>query len=319
MVSGTTIGSATPIITGIPGEEINTTLRKDINAFTTYMQSLASHFNRNASAAGLMVSRGVSYGAENASRLHVIDGLLNAASLQDALSQLNVPAATEIHTPGIKSQALSVLSDPNLDSVLFLLGVFAILADLYHPTLILSVVGGAAIVLALLGLGVFGAPFVSIILMLMGAVFIFLEVKTHHGVSALVGVVIFAIGVLLIFHTPPPPQSLPSNQPPPANFFGIGLVTYILLGLLGGGIVIGSLYLYRLREAITHKTKAFDPSRLIGRVGYLTSDLKAGGSAAAHIESEDWTVISDEDLAKGTAIKVKEARGIKLFVEREES
>jgi membrane-bound serine protease (ClpP class) len=235
------------------------------------------------------------------------------------LDENGAPTGTEIHTPGLKSQALSILSDPNLDSVLFLLGVFAILADLYHPTLILSVVGGAAIVLALLGLGVLGASFVSIILMLMGAVFIFLEVKTHHGVSALIGVIIFAIGVLLIFHTPPPPQSLPPNQPPPANFFGVGLVTYVLLGVLSAGIVIGSLYLYRLRESITRKSKVFDPTRLIGKVGFLTSDLKAEASGTAHIESEDWTVVSSQDLPKGTAVKVKEARGIKLIVEKEES
>src|SRR3989442_13671499 len=70
-----------------------------------------------------------------------------------------------IHFAGARSVFLSVMSDPNLDSLLFLAGTFAILADLYHPTLILTVVGAVAIALALLGLGVFGAPIVSIVLM----------------------------------------------------------------------------------------------------------------------------------------------------------
>src|SRR2546430_3177492 len=39
MVPGTVIGSATPIVSGIPTGEENTTLTKDINAFTAYMQA----------------------------------------------------------------------------------------------------------------------------------------------------------------------------------------------------------------------------------------------------------------------------------------
>src|SRR5207244_5852969 len=111
---------------------------------------------------------------------------------------------------GTRSVFLSIISDPNLDSILFLAGVFAIISDLYHPTVIFTVVGVAAIALALLGLGVFGAPIVSIILMMIGAIFIFLELKTHHGVSAIAGVIIFIVGFLLIF-------SLPSSTPAPSR------------------------------------------------------------------------------------------------------
>jgi len=60
MVPGTVIGSATPIVSGIPTGEENTTLTKDINAFTAYMQALTGSHNRNATATALMVARGVS-------------------------------------------------------------------------------------------------------------------------------------------------------------------------------------------------------------------------------------------------------------------
>src|SRR5437879_13190316 len=90
-----------------------------------------------------------------------------------------------IQTPVITSTFLSIISDPYLDSILFLAGTFAILADLYHPTLILTVVGGAAIAFALLGLGVCGAALVSIILMLIGDIFIFLVLPTHSDTSAI--------------------------------------------------------------------------------------------------------------------------------------
>ncbi len=317
MVPGTTVGSATPIVFGIPSGEENTTLTKDINGFTAFMQSLTTVHGRNPNATGLMVSKGVSYTAENARSLHVIDGLINATTVQDALTspQIGAPANVEIHTPSIRSLAISVLSDPNIDGILFLLGTFAILADIYHPTLILSILGATALALALVGLGVFGASLVSIILMIIGALFIFLEIKTHHGISATIGVAVFIIGFLLIFGLPPTASS-PSH--PPANFIEIGALTYAVLGVVGGGVVLGSLYLYKVREALMRRPLAIEPRAVIGKEGYLTSDLKAGGVASANISAEDWTVTASQDLPKGTRIVVKEIQGLKLLVEKKE-
>ena len=146
---------------------------------------------RAATAAGLLVSQGVPYTAAEAAGLNVTTGPINAAPVSGALSALGVPAGTAVEAPGVRSQFISVLSDPNVSGLLFLVGVFAVLADIYHPTVILSVVGVAVIALALLGLGVFGAPAVSIALMLVGSAFIFLEVKIQHGISALIVVAIF--------------------------------------------------------------------------------------------------------------------------------
>ncbi len=315
MTPGTAIGSATPIITGIPDAELNTTLTKDISGFKSYMQALTSNFGRNATATGLMVTKGVSYTAEEAARLNVITGILNDNSTSDALAAIGVPPDTPIHTPGFAPVFLEVLADPNVSGLLFLVGIAAILVDLFHPTLVLSVLGAVSILLALAGLGLFGAPLIAVLLMFIGAVFIFLEVKTHHGVSALAGVIIFAVGFLFVFQTPTPPSQLPANTPPPANFQGIGSITYVLLLLLGAGIVTGSIYLYGLRKRLAKQKPSMDPRRLIGQVGVLTTDLRKGETGTANISSEDWSVISDEDLKRGTKVKVREVNGLTLKVE----
>src|SRR5439155_13286037 len=109
-----------------------------------------------------------------------------------------------------------------------------------------------------------------------GAVFVFLEVKTHHGVSAMAGVIIFAVGFLFVFQTPAPPPQLPQNTPPSANFQGIGATTYVLLLVIGGGIVAGSIYLYRVRRSLSSLKPVIDPARLIGKEGVMTTDLRAG-------------------------------------------
>jgi len=323
MVPGTVIGSATPIVSGIPTGEENTTLTKDINAFTAYMQALTGSHNRNATATALMVTRGVSYTCQTTSSCSarqqgVINQVLNANSTQQALTIMQAGDAP-IHYAGTRSVFLSIISDPNLDSILFLAGVFAILADLYHPTIIFTVVGAAAIALALLGLGVFGAPIVSIILMMIGAIFIFLELKTHHGVSAIAGVIIFIVGFLLIFSLPsstPAPASAPSGS---GTFIQISVLTYTILGIVGGGGVLGSVYLYRVRETLMHRPPAQNPKAIIGKTGRLTSDLKAGEVATANIGAEDFTVTGSSDLPSGTLVRVKDIQGLRLIVEKMEN
>ena len=311
MVGETTIGSATPIVSGIPTGQENTTLRKDINGFTTYMKSLTSGFGRNATATGLMVSEGVSYGATEALHLHVIDGVLDARSLQAALRALQVPTGTAIVSPGLRSQFLSLVSDPNISGLLFLVGVFAVLADIYHPTLVLSVAGIAIIALAFLGLGIFGASPLSIAFMVIGAAFIFLEVKTQHGISAIVGVIIFAIGFLLIFEGIRFPSAPPSSE-----IYGVPVLSYVLLGVLGGLIVVGSVYLFRIREGLSRRPKHFDMERMVGKEGRMKSDLPAGGRGVANIGAEEWTVESDQAIEKGSRIKVKGVSGLELIVEK---
>ena len=315
MVPGTTIGSATPIVSGIPTGQENTTLRKDISAFATYMEGLTMSNGRNATATRLMVTLGVSYTYEQALRYNVIDGVINSTSVAGALAALQVPASTPINTPDVRSTAISILSDPNVSSLMFLIGVFAILADIYHPTLILSVVGIVVIALALFGLGAFGASPLAVLLMIIGAAFIFLEVKTQHGVSSIIGVIIFIVGFLLIFQFPPASSSNPSL--PPVNFSGITGISYALVAALGVGIVIASLYLRSVRQGLMNRPKVNDPSLAVGKTGKMETDLKAGGKGVAVVGAEEWSVTSGQDLRKGDAIKVKEVRGLELKVEKE--
>jgi membrane-bound serine protease (ClpP class) len=317
MVPGTTIGSATPIVSGIPTGEENSTMRKDVNAFSSYMQTLTKSNGRNDTATALMVTQGISYTYDLALKYHVIDGVLNSTSLTGALAALGVPPSTPIETPGIRPTLISILSDPNVSSLLFLLGVSAVMIDVYHPTLILSIVGVVVIALALFGLGVFGASPLALLLMIVGAAFIFLEVKTQHGISALAGVVIFVVGFLLIFQLPPTSPSNPSL--PGANFSGIPDLTYGLIVALGAAIVIGSLYLRRIRQGLMGRPKTFDLARMVGKDGSMQSDLAPPGKGVALIDAEQWSVFCDEELKRGDQIRVKAIKGLELIVEKAQS
>jgi membrane-bound serine protease (ClpP class) len=318
MVPGTTIGSATPIVSGIPTGEENSTMTKDIDAFTSYMQTLTESNGRNETATGLMVSKGVSYPCDlytdcQAAKVGAVNGVLNATSLSGALAALGVPADATINTEGIKSQFISVVTNPNVSSLLFLVGIFAVGIDLFHPTIILSVVGIALMALALFGLGLFGAPLTSIALMIMGAAFVFLEVKTQHGISSLIGVIVFVVGFLLIFQTPGAPSS--PSAPPQGTFSAIPTTTFVLIGLIAAIGILGGFYLSRVRKQLMAQPSQFDRSRMIGKLGRMESDLKAGGQGVAMIGSEEWSVTGSQDIAKGATVKVKEVSGNHLVVE----
>ena len=317
MVNGTVIGSATPIVSGIPTGEVNTTMAKDISAFTEYMQTLTMANGRNATATGLMVSLGVSYTDTEALNYGVINGVVNATSVEGALQALGVPPNTPINTPGISSILISIFSDPNVASLLFLVGVGAILIDIFHPTFVLSFAGVVMIALALFGLGVFGASPLAIALMIIGTAFIFLEVKTQHGISALVGVIVFIVGFLFIFQFPAASASNPS-LPANATFSHVPDITYALIVALGVTIVIGSLYLRRIRAGLMARPRLYDSSATIGKTGEMKTDLAAGGKGDARIGAEEWSVTSNRDLKRGDPVKVIAVDGLELIVERVE-
>ena len=81
-------------------------------------------------------------------------------------------------------------------------------------------------------------------------------------------------------------------------------------------MVFGSVYLYKVREAIMKRPLSIDPKAIIGKEGYLTSDLKAGEYGTATISSEDYTVTAAENLSKGTKVRVKDVQGLRLAVEK---
>jgi len=312
MMNSTVIGSATPTASGILANEVNTT-----TDFTNYMKSLTSGNGRNSTATGLMVSQGASYNDTQAAKEKVVTAWINETTVEFALEYLGVPASTPINTPGISSIVISIFSNPNVASLLFLVGIFAILVDVFHPTFVLTFVGASVIILSLFGLGLFGASPLAIALMVIGAAFIFLEVKTQHGISALIGVVVFAVGFLFIFQLPPASAANASLPPvPPANFSGIPDITWGLLVALGTAIVIGSIYLRNIRAGLMTRPKVFDSTRTLGRTGEMKTDLSAGGSGDARIGGEEWSVTSEHSLKRGDQVKVIAVDGLKLTVEK---
>ena len=141
-----------------------------------------------------MVQSNQAFTANDAVANHVADGSAN--SLSDALNQLGLSANPQVTlSENLYEQLLSALSNATLDGILFLIGVIAIVLDIYHPTILLTILGVIAIVAGLVGAEIIGASLLGIIILVIAAALIVLELKLGHGFALMAGVVLGAFGI----------------------------------------------------------------------------------------------------------------------------
>src|SRR3989442_364437 len=222
-------------------------------------------------------------------------GLLSsmAQSLGDFLTKvgLNGVPVTPFEEP-LYDRFLSFLSDPTVDGLFILIGIIALVLDLFHRTLFLSVVAVIFIALGFLGAQVIGASVVGILILIIAAALVILEVKAGHGFFAITGIVLGLAGTYLLAYNV-------EYSPSP-----YGVTQYVILGGTGAALVVAFLYLTRIRKALMAQPKLIDPTRIVNMTGRAATDLVPGKDGVANVGAEDWTAQSDQFIPKGTLIRV---------------
>jgi membrane-bound serine protease (ClpP class) len=299
MAEGTSIGAATPV----PSEP------KVVEATSSWMESLAKLRNRNYTAAKEMVTRGRAYDAREAIRLGVAD--LLAKDLQDALGQLglNKPTIRE-YKPDLRSSLLSLLSDPVIVSLLFEVAFLLILADIYSPTIIETVLGIGLLVLALYGLYIIGLEPLVAALLILGAAAIIAELKAGHGALALAGSIFIVLAALILVQRQP---FLPSLPP-----LGLKLTVsnYTIAALVIIASSIFGLYIRKVREVLRRKASPLDTGRLLGMKGQAKTPISPGKPGVVLVAADTWTAYSDEEIQAGDRVTVRRVEGLKLYVSK---
>jgi membrane-bound serine protease (ClpP class) len=298
MGSGSAIGPSTPIVVGGSALEQNHTQA----AMLSLMISLAEKWDRNATAAYNMVQADQAFSATQAYKYHVSNGFAN--SLSEAISQFGLSGKPEVTmSESLYDQFISVLSNTLLDGILILFGTIAIVLDIYHPTVILSVVGIIAIVLGLIGAEVVDASILGFVVLAIAAALIVLELKLGHGFAMMAGVALGAFGIYLLA------QGV-SYSPSP-----ITVSTEIILILVAlAGVVIG-LYVRWIVTPIRRRKKFTGTEALLQKTGVAITDLAPKGEV--RVEGVIWRAESASGIiAKGERVRLKELRGLVLIVEK---
>jgi len=300
MGDSSAIGSSTPIVVGGTDLEQNHTE----SFMLAYMVTLAESHSRNTTAAAAMVLDDKAYTAAEAIQIDIADGSAN--SISDVLSQVGLAGANVITTsPTAYDSFISALSDPTVDGFLMLLGIIAILLDLFHGSIALTVVGSISIALGLFGSQLIGAPVLALVVFAVAGALIILEVKVSHGFAMLAGIVASVFGIWLLA------GNATGYSPSP-----FGLLQYASWGVVAALSFIGSLYLIKLREATLSRPKAVSPERVVGGVGYMLNDLNPPEFGTANISSEDWSVRSDTPIKAGERVRALKVEGSVVTVER---
>lgn len=301
MGSGSAIGPSTPIVVGGTDLEQNHTQA----AMLQLLVSLAQKWGRNATAAYDMVQGDQAYSAVQAVDYHIADGFAN--SLSEVIANVGLTGRQQVIVgESLYEQFISALSDPTLDGILILLGIVAIVLDIFHPTVVLTVGGAIAIVAGLIGAEVINASVFGFVIIAIAAVLIVLELKLGHGFAIMAGVAVGAFGIFFLA------QGLNYSPSPITNVTEVELFLVVVAGVVAG------LYFRWIIGPMRRRLKLTGPEALVGQIGIAVTDLKPDGEV--RVAGIVWRAKSvSGDILKGQPVKVKFLKELVLTVEKVDS
>ncbi len=302
MGSGSIIGPSTPfVVGGDPSEEQHVK-----NAMIAYIASLAQKNGYSVVAAIDMAANNTAYPAAQAAAVGLVTGRAETLdSFLGAVGLSGVPVTT--YDEPLYDQFLSFLSDPTVDGLFILVGIIALVLDLFHRTLFLSVMAVIFIALGFLGAQLIGAQLVGILVLIVAAALVILEVKAGHGFFAISGIALGLAGTFLLAN------GVQYSAPPGTPY---GVVQDVILGVTGAALMVGFVYLTRIRRALMGQPKLVDPGRVVNMTGRATTDIGPDRQGVANVAAEDWTAVSDEAIEKGAWVQVTSYEEGKVHVRK---
>ena len=289
MAPGTNIGAAHPVST--QGEMDTIMSTKATNDAMAFIKSIATKRGRNAEWGAQAVRNSVSLTEAEALENNVIN--LVAASEQELLTKIDgqqvtvstgavalktKSATVQTLEMGWGEKMLNILSDPNVAYILFLLGLYGLLFELYSPGAIFpGIIGGICIILALYTMHTLPVNYAGLALIVFGVVLFLLELKiVSHGLLGIGGVVSLLLGSMMLIRT--------DETWHVASLSWTVIITAVTISSLFFLFIIGmGLKAQRAKPAIGLEA-------MIGEIGQSLSELNPGGTVRMH--GEIWKAIS---------------------------
>ena len=324
MAPSTSIGAAA--VVGSGGQDLPTTeAEKVTNFYAAKIHQLAAAHNRNTDWAESAVRKAASLGAADAIKLKppVVDLLASTETELFAaidtgvradgyayrhdgkpLPKLSGLAITDVNmNPG--QSLLQLLSDPNLAFILFTIGFYGILAELFHPNYVSGTLGAIAIVLAFIGSGSLPLNLGGLILVIIGIGLFVLDLHLpSHGLLTLGGIVCFVLGASALWTGVTPGQESIRVE-----------VSPILIGLI---LALTLVYFYGLLRALMRMRRQVPiPVPIRGLVGSnAVAQTLIAPTGIAYAAGETWSARSQgEPIRPGTPLRVLQVKGLELLVE----
>lgn len=313
MAPGTNIGAAHPVAS--QGEMDTIMSAKATNDAMAFIRSIAAKRGRNADWAAQAVRNSVSFTESEALENNVINLIaVNEQDLLDSIDGKQIPVSSgtiALHTKNATVQSLdmgwgekmlNILSDPNVAYILFLLGLYGLIFELYSPGAIFpGIIGGICMILALYTMHTLPVNYAGLALIVFGIILFLLEIKiASHGLLAIGGVVSLLLGSMILIRTDATWAMASLSWA--VIITAVGVSTLFFLFVVGLG-----LKAQRAKPAIGLEA-------MVGEIGQSISELNPGGTVRMH--GEIWKAISHTGLiAAGKKVIVTGFLNLTLQVE----
>jgi len=323
MAPGTRIGASSPVDSA--GDNLQSTLDTKIKEDTAALmrrEQTAFNRDRDADTAVQMVMAAKSYDDQQALTDHTVD--YGATSTTDLLAKIDGRQVTladgsnvQLRTAGLPTQQLeptlansvqTLLVDPNVLFLLFVVAGICIYLELSHPGAIVpGTIGGIALLLFLLSAGSIAPNWAGLALMLLAIVLLAIDVRAPtHGVLTVGALISLVVGALIFFDTGT------NRAAPPLNPW-----------VLGGVVVaLGAISAMVIRYAVRSRRWPVKTGRegLIGEKARVIEPLAPEGRV--RVLGENWAARLSEPFAHageaieaGRDVRVVHVEELTLIVE----
>jgi len=199
---------------------------------------------------------------------------------------------------------LSLLLDPNVIFLLFIVALIGIFVEVSHPGAIIpGVIGSIALILFLFGSWFLSPNWAGLVLMALAFVLLILDVKLPaHGILTLGAVISLITGAFLFFNSGRPPQG-PQLNP-------------ILVFAMGGLVGFVGLYVVTLIVRTRRRSVKTGTDSMIGATVIASTPLQPVGRV--NYKGEDWTAVLDDpstSVDPGTEVRIVAVEGLLVHVQ----
>jgi membrane-bound serine protease (ClpP class) len=199
---------------------------------------------------------------------------------------------------------LSLLLDPNVIFLLFIVALIGIFVEVSHPgAFIPGIVGSIALILFLFGAWFYSPNWAGLVFMALAFILLILDVKLPaHGVLTLAAVVSLIAGSFLFFNGG---QTSHGSQLNPILVFAMGG----LVGLVG-------LYIVTLIVRIRRRYVKSGTESMIGATVIASTPLQPSGRV--DYKGENWTAVLDDpstSVDPGTEMRIVAVEGLLVHVQ----
>lgn len=314
MAPGTNIGAAHPV--SLEGQQDSIMMEKATNDAAAFIRTISEKRNRNIEWGEDAVRKSLSITETEALEKNVID--IVATSVDDLIQKLDgrkvetIEGEKEINSVGaeiipydmsFKHKLLNTLSDPNIAYILFMLGLYGLLFELYNPGSIFpGVVGGICIILAFYSFHTLPINYAGLALIIFAIILFILEIKVvSHGILTIGGTISLILGSIMLIDSDSTLEFVKISWQIIALFVVLTVVFFVFA--IGLGIKAQ-------RKKVTTGIEG-----LLLEEGFVVSDLKPIGTIQIH--GEIWNAESVEGkISKGHRVKVLEVNNLTLKVRK---